>query len=149
MYDHKFPKTQLDLPRKKKKGEGDVLYLESAVLKPNPGWRDEIPSACKTPPHICLLATHVIYFAPVLIVCRRRRDPGKASKEPIGKGVDRIGRGSLVLVDLAAARSHIKVQEVPYRCQVGDVHPFAETVLSGGGLIGDREPSLEQDFWHF
>jgi hypothetical protein len=43
------------------------------------------------------------------------------------------------------ARSDVKEEEILYRCQVGSVYPFAETVLPGTGLIGDREPSLERD----
>jgi hypothetical protein len=48
VYDHKFPQTQLDLPRKKE-GEGEADIWNRLFLKLNPGWLDEIPSACKTP----------------------------------------------------------------------------------------------------
>jgi hypothetical protein len=56
---------------------------------------------------------------------------------------------SLVLVDLAAARSDVKAEEILYRWQIWSVHPFAETALPGAGLIEDREASLERVFWHF
>jgi hypothetical protein len=49
--DHKFPKTQLDLPRKKK-GEGEVDVWNRLFLMLNPSWLDEIPNACKTPQSI-------------------------------------------------------------------------------------------------
>ena len=51
VYDHKFTKAQLDLPRKKK-GEGEVDVWNRLFLKLNPSWLDEIPSACKIPQSI-------------------------------------------------------------------------------------------------
>ena len=45
--------------------------------------------------------------------------------------------------------SDVEAEEILYRCQIGSLHPFAETVLPDAGLIGGWEPSLARVFLHF
>jgi hypothetical protein len=78
---------------------------------------------------------------------QRARDPDEASEKSLRISIDRVGRR--IFKDLAAARSDIEAEEILYRYQIGSVHPFAETVLPGTGLVGDREPSLERVFLYF
>jgi hypothetical protein len=84
-------------------------------------------------------STYVVNSAPISFTCRCACDTSEAGKESLRKGVDRIGRRFLVLANLATACSDVKAEEILYRCYVESVYPFAETVLSGAGLIGDRK----------
>ena len=53
-------------------------------------------------------STYVVDFTLVCFNCRCASDTGEVAKEPLSKGVDRIGRESSALVDLAAAFSDVK-----------------------------------------
>jgi hypothetical protein len=67
----------------------------------------------------------------------------KPAKTPLGK-VTRIGRRSLILVDLAAASSDAKAEEILPLLDLERPPLYTKTMLPSAGLLGDREPSLER-----
>jgi hypothetical protein len=72
-------------------------------------------------------STYVVDFTPVYFTCRCARDLGEASKEPLSKDADRIGRESSALVDLAAACSDEKLREIFTLARLGAFTLYRES----------------------
>lgn len=118
-----------------------VHHLRPAFFEPTGDCEIGFPGSSRK-------TAYVIDLASLSFVCRHASDTSESSKEPFGKGVERISRHPF-FVDISTARGGMEAEEILYSCQVGSVNSFVKTTSPGAGLVWDREPSLDRLLRHF
>jgi len=76
------------------------------------------------------LLTHVVYFAPLALVCRSSCDTAEAGKEPLHEGV-----GGRFLNYLAAACGGAESEVVFHSGQIRSVDSFPQEVFPDHGFV--------------